>query len=330
MLNYSKMMFLSIMIISTLMVISSDSWLGMWMGMEMNLMSFIPFISKSKNKKSSQGMIIYFLAQSMGSIMFLFSILMNKIMISPMMINSLMNELLMISMLIKLGAAPFHMWIPEMMTNLNWIEIFMLSTWQKLGPLYVLYSTLTTTWIVVISVILSSIIGSIGGIMYSSMRKILAYSSINHMSWMIMMLNIQKQWYLYLLIYSMLMLSTCIWFHVNNFYFMNQLMKTSSMMEKLVTSSLLLSLGGMPPMLGFLPKWIAIQAMLTAGTIMIMMIMIMSSMLTLFYYMRMISLNMLLFSACNKWMSKSKPGLILWFMIITNLSLPAFLIMNFI
>nr|QCI09365.1 NADH dehydrogenase subunit 2 [Lygaeus sp. FS-2019] len=330
MLNYSKMMFSSILIMSTIIIVTSNSWLGMWMGMEMNLMSFIPLISKTKNMSSSHGMIIYFLNQSMGSIIFLFAMLMNVIIISPMIINQFFNEMLTISILIKLGAAPFHMWIPEMMTSLNWIEIFLLSTLQKLGPLFVLYSTSTSSLMINISVVLSSIIGSIGGIMYTSLRKILAYSSINQMSWMIMMLSISSQWYLYLLLYSILMMIICIWFHNNNYYFMNQMMKKSSTMEKLTISTLLLSMGGMPPMLGFLPKWIAIQTMMTNQNIMIMMIMIMTSMLTLFYYMRMISSMMLIYTSINKWNSKGKNTISLWITFIINLSLPLFLMMDFI
>nr|YP_010128179.1 NADH dehydrogenase subunit 2 [Tropidothorax cruciger]QPP20747.1 NADH dehydrogenase subunit 2 [Tropidothorax cruciger] len=329
--NYSKTMFLAITIMSIMIILSSTSWLGMWMGMEMNLMSFIPLISKSKNKKSSQSMIIYFMVQSMGSIIFLFSILMNKfIVISPIMMNLFTNELMTISMLIKLGMAPFHSWMPEMMANMNWMEILLLATIQKLGPLFVLNSISMSTWVMSASAVLSAIIGSIGGIMFTSLRKILAYSSISHMSWMIMMVNIQKQWYLYLMIYSLLMLSICSWFYKNNCYFMNQMMKNSSLTEKLVISTLFLSLGGMPPLLGFLPKWIAIQTMMTNTAIMIMMIMIMTSMLTLFYYMRMISLSMLLFTTTNKWTSMSKNNLTLFMVIIVNLMMPMFLITNFI
>nr|YP_010373824.1 NADH dehydrogenase subunit 2 [Arocatus melanocephalus]UPI55351.1 NADH dehydrogenase subunit 2 [Arocatus melanocephalus] len=330
MFNYTKLLFLVMTILSTLIILSSNSWLGMWMGMEMNLISFIPFMSKIKNKKSSQSMIIYFMTQSMGSVIFLFSILMNKfIMISPIMMDQFIQEILITSMLLKLGAAPFHSWMPEMMSNMNWIEILILSTWQKVGPMIVLNSIMMNSWIIKVSVIMSTIIGAIGGIMFTSMRKILAYSSINHMSWMIMMMDLKSQWYSYLMIYSMLMTMTCIWFYKNNIFFMNQTMMNSTLMEKLTISMLMLSLGGMPPLLGFLPKWMVIQALMTKGMIMIMMIMIMMSMLTLFYYMRMISLFLLMFSTMNKWNFKNKNEMLMFLVLITNMMLPLFSIMSF-
>nr|QUM11264.1 NADH dehydrogenase subunit 2 [Nysius cymoides] len=328
MFNFTQMMFLFMLILSSLITISATSWIGMWMGMEMNLMAFIPLISKSKNKKSSQAMITYFLVQSISSITFLFSILISKfIMISPNFMNETVNLLLMISLLIKLGVAPFHNWLPEMMTNLNWMEIFILSTWQKVAPLYVL-SNMFNSKIIFISVVLSAIIGAIGGINTSSMRKIMAYSSINHMSWMLIIMSSQSQWYLYLLLYSFMMLLVCLTFHRNNFLFMNQVMNNESTMTKLTIASMMLSMGGMPPFIGFLPKWIALQSMINNQMLIIMIIMIMMSMLTLFYYMRMISSMMMFYTSSNKWMFKNK-NTNNCMLLILNLNLPMFSILSF-
>nr|YP_010760818.1 NADH dehydrogenase subunit 2 [Nysius graminicola]WEY35857.1 NADH dehydrogenase subunit 2 [Nysius graminicola] len=328
MFNFIKLMFLFMLTLSTLIAISATSWIGMWMGMEMNLMAFIPLISKSKNKKSSQAMITYFLVQSISSIIFLFSILISKfIVISPNFMNETLNLLMMISLLIKLGAAPFHKWLPEMMTNLNWMEIFILSTWQKIIPLYVL-SNMINHKIMIISVILSAIIGAIGGINTSSMRKIMAYSSINHMSWMLVIMISQPQWYNYLLLYSFMMLIVCLTFNQNNFLFINQAMNNESTMTKLMISSMMLSMGGMPPFIGFLPKWMALQSMINNQMLIIMMVMIMMSMMTLFYYMRMISSMMMFYSTFNKWSYKNN-NMNNYMLLILNLNLPMFSILSF-
>nr|YP_009915366.1 NADH dehydrogenase subunit 2 [Nysius fuscovittatus]QLF99812.1 NADH dehydrogenase subunit 2 [Nysius fuscovittatus] len=327
MFNFTQLMFLMMLILSSLITISATSWIGMWMGMEMNLMAFIPLISKSKNKKSSQAMITYFLIQSISSITFLFSVLISKfIMISPNFMNDAANLLLMISLLIKLGAAPFHMWLPEMMTNLNWMEIFILSTWQKMAPMYVLSNIFNSK--LIISVMLSAIIGAIGGINTSSMRKIMAYSSINHMSWILIIMMSQSQWYSYLMLYSIMMLIVCSTFYQNNFLFMNQVMNNESTMTKLTISSMMLSMGGMPPFIGFLPKWIALQSMINNQMLIIMIIMIMMSMLTLFYYMRMMSSMMLFYSTSYKWMYKNK-NMNNYMLLILNLNLPMFSILSF-
>nr|YP_007626992.1 NADH dehydrogenase subunit 2 [Chauliops fallax]AFV25565.1 NADH dehydrogenase subunit 2 [Chauliops fallax] len=328
--NYSKIMFMIMIMLTTLMTISSTNWIGMWIGMEMNLMSFIPFINKNKNLKSSRAMMMYFLAQSIGSIIFLFAILMNSFIMTPIMMNEFIKTAMVIGMAIKLGMAPFHSWMPEMMSNINWNEMMVLMTWQKVAPLYTL-SNLMNNWSMYILIILSTIVGAIGGLNQTSMRKIMAYSSINHMGWITAMMITQTKWFMYLLIYSITVAMLCYMMNMHNTYFINQVSTMNeSMTEKLTYSILMLSIGGMPPFLGFLPKWMAIQSMINTEMMILMTIMIMMSLLTLFYYMRMISSLMLMYSSMNKWMKYKSPNTMMVSLMLTiNMSMPIYSIMSF-
>nr|UPL65468.1 NADH dehydrogenase subunit 2 [Cryptorhamphus sp.] len=330
MFNYSKLLFLTMIFTSTIITISSMNWMGMWMGMEINLMSFIPYISKIKNMKSSQAMMIYFLVQSIGSAVLLFSIMMNPlIVISPITLNEFIMMGTSLGILIKLGAAPFHNWVPEIMATLTWMEMFILSTWQKVAPLYML-SMMNPNFLVSISVIMSTIIGAIGGLNFTSLRKIMAYSSINHMSWMLFMMMMNSAWYKYLMLYTLMMLMTCIYFNSTNSLFINQIpLKSPSMIEKYNLVSLLLSMGGLPPFLGFLPKWMAIQSAMNSKLIILVMIMIAMSMLTLFFYMRMISSLMTMYSTSNKWVEKKSNRMLMLSIALLNLSLPVASIISF-
>uniref|UniRef100_UPI0030E3BB87 NADH dehydrogenase subunit 2 n=1 Tax=Chauliops zhengi TaxID=2936724 RepID=UPI0030E3BB87 len=241
MFNYSKMMFMIMIIMSTLLTISSTNWMGMWMGMEMNLMAFIPFISKNKNLKSSRAMMMYFIAQSIGSIMFLFAILMNSFIMAPIMMNEYIKTAMMIGLLIKLGMAPFHSWIPEMMSNINWNEMMIMMTWQKLAPMFTM-SNFINNWALYLSIIMSAIVGAIGGLNTTSIQKILAYSSINHMSWMTAMMISQTQWMMYLMIYSIITMMLCWLMNIYNSYFINQIsMMNEQMIEKITYTTLMLS-----------------------------------------------------------------------------------------
>nr|UPL65714.1 NADH dehydrogenase subunit 2 [Enoplops sibiricus] len=307
-LNSTKMLFGSMLIFSTMITLSSNNWLGMWMGLEINLMSFIPLISKNKNKKSSQAVMIYFLTQSIGSITLLFSILMNSLtLMFPYNMMELTKVLMMIGLMIKVGAAPFHLWLPEMMANLNWIECLLLMTWQKVAPLIIMSSMIPNNWFMYMSIMLSSMIGGIGGLNQTSLRKILAYSSINHLSWMMMFMSMNNFWYKYLIIYSMITTMICLFLNMKNAYFINQLMSSSqSMTEKFTCSILFLSLGGLPPFLGFLPKWMVIQSMINSGLFMILFMMMMFSLLTLFYYLRMMTSYILFYSTMNKFNQLTK------------------------
>nr|QWX95550.1 NADH-ubiquinone oxidoreductase chain 2 [Acidomeria sordida] len=330
--NSNKMLFLTILILSTLITMSANNWLGMWMGLEMNLMAFIPLISKSKDKKSSQAMMIYFLTQSIGSIMLLFSIMMNSLMfLSAIMINELIMVMIMISIMIKVGAAPFHFWLPEMMANLGWIECIILMTWQKIAPLTILSNTMPNNWFLYLAVALSGIIGGMGGLNQTSLRKILAYSSINHLGWMMMFMSMSSMWYKYLMIYSILVVMICLLMKTMNVLFINQLMSTSpSMMEKLIFTMSLLSIGGLPPFLGFLPKWMVLQNMINSELYLLMTVMMLSSLMTLFYYLRLMTAFILSYSTVNKWIIYKTPSKFMLFsFLLINLTLPIFMIIGF-
>nr|YP_010373811.1 NADH dehydrogenase subunit 2 [Malcus auriculatus]UPI55338.1 NADH dehydrogenase subunit 2 [Malcus auriculatus] len=324
--NWNKILLLAMIISSTLISISSPSWMGMWMGMEINMVSFIPLMIKNKNNKASQAMMIYFLTQSVGSLLLLFSILMNFITYSPFMMKLFMS-LLMMSLSLKLGVAPFHMWFPEMMCNMYWLEMSILMTWQKVAPLFMLSNILNDLMFVMI--ITSSVLGAIGGINTSSIRKIMAYSSINHMSWILMMMINQTQWYYYLFIYTINVMMLSYYFHSNNLYFINQIPNsTITLMEKFIYSSLMLSMGGLPPFMGFLPKWMGINSMINNKMYLIMIIMVLMSLITLFYYMRIIFPLMMNFNLMNKWNYNTNNKWITMIMFI-NLLLPMASIMNF-
>nr|WJW73294.1 NADH dehydrogenase subunit 2 [Malcus inconspicuus] len=323
--NWNKALLMIMLIFSTLISISSPNWMGMWMGMEINMISFIPLMAKNKNIKAPQAMIIYFLTQSMGSLLLLFSILMNSIMTHSFM-KMLFFMLLTISLTLKLGVAPFHFWLPEMMSNMYWIEMSILMTWQKIIPLYMMSNIMNNTLIIMI--ISSSIMGAIGGIYTSSIRKIMAYSSINHMSWIMMMMINQTQWILYMMLYTINVIMMCYYFYINNLYFINQIPnKTSTLSEKFIFSSLMLSMSGLPPFIGFLPKWMAINSMINHKMFIIMMIMVLMSLITLFYYLRIIFPLLLNFNLMNKYnYNKNKKSMMIMFV---NLMLPVASIMNF-
>nr|YP_009643441.1 NADH dehydrogenase subunit 2 [Melamphaus faber]APO08871.1 NADH dehydrogenase subunit 2 [Melamphaus faber] len=297
--NLNKLIFFSIMTASTLITMSANNWLGMWMGMEINLMSFIPIIHMKKNKKASQGCMMYFLSQSIGSIVLLFSITMNKFIMYNIM-EDFSQMMMTISLMIKMAGAPFHMWLPEMMTCLDWKNCFLLMTWQKLAPLTILSFNINN--MMSINILLSAMIGAIGGLNQTSMRKIMAYSSINHLSWMMMMMMMEKTWYIYMLIYSSIMMMMLLLLNKKNIYFLNQITSYKlEMMEKITIMTLMMSMGGMPPFMGFIPKWMVMQNMINSQLWMIMLIMVTMSLITLFYYIRMFFPMLMIYNTKIKW-----------------------------
>nr|YP_010463253.1 NADH dehydrogenase subunit 2 [Ischnodemus noctulus]UUJ37777.1 NADH dehydrogenase subunit 2 [Ischnodemus noctulus] len=326
--NMSNLLFVIMLILSTIISMSSSNWMGIWMGMEMNLMSFIAIISKSKNLKSSKATMIYFLAQSLGSITLLFFILMSKFyMLNPAITNETLKSCIMTSLIIKMGLPPFHWWYPMVMKNLMWTEALILMTWQKLIPIFMI-SMMGHSNLLLMSIVLSSLVGAMGGMNYTSMMKIMAFSSINNMSWIMLMMIYQTSWVSYFMIYSLIMMMSVMFFNKFNVYYLNQNMSSSSITEKLTLSSIMLSLGGLPPFLGFMPKWIAIQSIISSESALILIFMVIMSLLTLFYYIRMMTPMFLFYTSMNKYIHK-KSSYLMNMIMFSNLMLPLFLVFNF-
>nr|WGT88613.1 NADH dehydrogenase subunit 2 [Sclomina erinacea] len=303
--NYSKIMFSMIMIMGTVLVISSESWLSMWMGLEMNMMAFIPLIYKEKVNSTFESCMIYFLIQSMGSILMLISILMNPFFsISQTLEQELFSMMLTISMVLKMGGPPFHFWFPEILDKMTWPGCFILMTWQKIAPMYIL-SCIIDLNSLFMSIIIPIMVltGSIGGLNQTSIRKIMGYSSMDHMGWMIVCMKFNNSlWMFYFLIYAIILASIIYTFNFYSTYYINQYSnKSLNFTEKFMIIIAFLSLGGLPPFLGFLPKLIVIQLTIMYNSYIISMILVMTTLITLFYYIRLISSILLINSSTTKW-----------------------------
>nr|YP_010157538.1 NADH dehydrogenase subunit 2 [Pasiphila chloerata]QRG01686.1 NADH dehydrogenase subunit 2 [Pasiphila chloerata] len=288
-LNSNKMFFLMVLIFSTMISISANSWFGAWIGLEINLLSFIPLISSSHNMMSSEASLKYFLTQSIASINFLFCIIFKMIMFNNFEMNSMISILINSSMLMKMGSAPFHFWFPNIVEGLTWFNNFILMTWQKITPMILLSYYFNETFLIM-SIMLNMIIGAIGGLNQSSLRKMMAFSSINNLGWMISSIMISENlWLFYLSMYSFLISMLCFFFYMMNMFYLNQMFINN--LNPLIKVNLLinfLSLGGLPPFLGFFPKWIIINFLMINNYLFLTFIFIMMSLILLFFYIRII------------------------------------------
>nr|YP_010148395.1 NADH dehydrogenase subunit 2 [Anopheles anthropophagus]QQV69235.1 NADH dehydrogenase subunit 2 [Anopheles anthropophagus] len=306
----SNNIFFITLIFGTLVTISSNSWLGAWMGLEINLLSFIPLMNDNKkNLLTSESSLKYFLTQAFASSILLFAIIMLMFMYNNnFLLNNNFNEILILStLLLKSGAAPFHFWFPEVMEGLSWINGLILMTWQKIAPLMLISYNFIYNFFM-ISIILSMLIGSLGGLNQTSIRKLMAFSSINHLGWMLLaMMNNEMLWMTYFLMYSLLSFSIVLMFNNFKLFYFNQIFNISMMnpIVKLLIFLNLLSLGGLPPFLGFLPKWLVIQNLINMGQLFILTISVCLTLITLFFYLRLSYSIFMLNYQKNSWMLKN-------------------------
>nr|WPN89778.1 NADH dehydrogenase subunit 2 [Metallus sp.] len=316
-------LFTMMMIFSTYMVMNSSSWINAWMGLEINMMSFIPLmIFKSKNKISNS-MMIYFIIQASSSSMLLMLIMMIKMNLNFNKIN-LITNLIQISLFMKLGATPFHWWVTKILINLNWINCFYILTWQKISPLMMLMNLNNNMLMYLIS-LMSMFYSTIIMINQTSIKLIMTYSSINHLGWMLMLMLLNSSMLIiYFIIYFLMNLSICLTMNKLNLTYLNQMFKINNKtpFKSIIFMLLFMSIAGLPPMLGFLPKILTILIMIKNKLIIETFLMIILSAISLSMYINPMLSMIILTKTNNKW-KKNKSNIMkfLYSMFLINMTL---------
>nr|ACM43737.1 NADH dehydrogenase subunit 2 [Lissotriton vulgaris vulgaris] len=292
---YALSMLMSSLAVGTIVTLSSHHWFLAWMGLEINTLAIIPLMTKMHHPRATESATKYFLTQATASALILFSTTINAWMTGEWSIMNMTNPtptvILTLALAIKLGIAPFHLWLPDVLQGLNMLTCLILSTWQKLAPmaLMMLTSHQLNTNLLIAMALMSTIIGGWGGLNQTQMRKIMAYSSIAHLGWMILVISFAPSLALLnLLIYLVLTSSMFLMLMTLNSTNTNKLsiswLKTPTLAASMMVT--LMALGGLPPTSGFLPKWLILQEMTKQHLGTLSALMAMSALLSLFFYIR--------------------------------------------
>nr|QBM10927.1 NADH dehydrogenase subunit 2 [Onustus exutus] len=290
-------LFLFIMVIGTLFSLSSSHWLGVWAGLEINLIGFLPLLVYQKSMMESESGVKYFIVQALGSSMLMFgSLLIYNLMFTWEMAELSMmyfvgTMIIIFGLFMKMGIFPFHFWLPSVMAGLPWMSCLLLATWQKLAPLLLVSSLMkeNSGYFIFLFFCLvasaSSLVGGLGGMNQTQIRALLAYSSIGHLGWLVFA-SLYGDWLMKMYLSVYILISVCIFLSL---YYSN----TASMMnlKNLDTNYynysvmlMLLSLGGLPPLLGFIPKWMVILSSIGYTFWSALFLLILGSLMSLFYY----------------------------------------------
>nr|YP_010869767.1 NADH dehydrogenase subunit 2 [Dendrobaena veneta]WGU49275.1 NADH dehydrogenase subunit 2 [Dendrobaena veneta] len=302
---YSPFTFMasSSLVVSTMMALSSANWILLWTAMELNLLSFIPLILQSSSNQETEGSVKYFLAQALGSALLLMSSSAMWMPFTPW--PNTMPFILTLAVMLKLGSVPCHFWYPSVMSSISWMSCLILSTWQKLAPLSIMAYILSMNNMMLITMMagLNALLGGIMGMNQSQVRTIMAYSSIGHIGWMLSLMSIFKPntSMLYFIIYSTLITPLFMIFSYFNIFTVKQMSKMSMINQNLHISTimLLMSLGGLPPLTGFIPKFMSIM-LLTDSMSLIMIMLIVGSVMNLYFYLNIIISMLFSTSSLNK------------------------------
>ena len=209
----------------------------------------------------------------------------------------------------KLSAVPFHMWTPDVYEGAPTSVTAFMSTAPKVAPFVVLlrvmfgpFGHVAIQWqpIIVLVAIASMLLGSFAAIAQTNIKRLMAYSSIGHMGYALIGLAAGTETgvrgvLVYLLTYVVMSAGVfaCIiamrrrGLAVEKISDLGGLAKNDLTLATLM-AIFMLSMAGVPPMAGFFGKFFVFEAAVNAGMWTLAIIGVLTSVVALFYYLRVI------------------------------------------
>nr|QLD22113.1 NADH dehydrogenase subunit 2 [Guerlinguetus aestuans] len=293
----------------TMIALFSSHWLFIWIGLEMSLLAIIPVLVSKPNPRSIEAASKYFLIQATASMIFMMAAIINFYYTGEWSVSNTINYLssfmLTMALSMKMGLAPFHLWVPEVTQGIPLMSGLILLTWQKIAPISIMFQIAPSInyTLIMIMALMSILLGGWGGLNQTQLRKILAYSSIAHMGWMMAIISFDPTLsILNLLIYIVLTINMFMLLYYNK---KTSTLSLSSSWNKSplfasIILTVLMSLGGLPPLTGFSPKWMIIKELVSNNNIILPTSMAILALLNLYFYMRLIySTSLTLFPSSN-------------------------------
>nr|YP_913576.1 NADH dehydrogenase subunit 2 [Ischikauia steenackeri]BAF41637.1 NADH dehydrogenase subunit 2 [Ischikauia steenackeri]BBU25502.1 NADH dehydrogenase subunit 2 [Ischikauia steenackeri] len=292
---YVLAILLSSLGLGTTLTFASSHWLLAWMGLEINTLAIIPLMAQHHHPRAVEATTKYFLTQATAAAMIMFASTTNAWITGEWDMNNMSNPIastmIITALALKIGLAPMHFWMPEVLQGLDLLTGLILSTWQKLAPFALIIQTAQAVDPVLLTAlgVMSTLIGGWGGLNQTQLRKILAYSSIAHMGWMIIILQYAPQLtllalgtYIFMTSAAFLTLKTSSATKINTL----SMVWSKSPILTTTTALVLLSLGGLPPLTGFMPKWLILQELAKQNLPITATIMALAALLSLYFYLR--------------------------------------------
>nr|AHF55787.1 NADH dehydrogenase subunit 2 [Gobionotothen gibberifrons] len=280
--------------LGTTMTFASSHWLLAWVGLEINTLAILPLMTQNHHPRAVEAATKYFLIQAGGAAVLLFAGTTNAWITGQWEIQQdahpLPVAIITVALALKLGLAPLHSWMPEVFQGLNLTTGLVLATWQKLAPLALMLQIQpANSSLLIFMGLMSTLIGGWGGLNQTQLRKILAYSSTAQLGWMVLVIQFAPSLsVLAVLVYIAAAAATFLTLKLAKATSINMLAISWTKAPALValTPLVLLSLAGLPPMTGFMPKWLILQELSKQGLGPTATFAALTALLSLYYYLR--------------------------------------------
>ncbi len=322
-------------LLGQLIMISGNSFLVIYLGLEMMSLSLYALVALRRDHEiSTEAAMKYFVLGALASGFMLYgmsmiyggtgSLELGKVAQAIAAGNA--NKLVLVLGLVfmvsglafKLGAAPFHMWAPDVYQGAPTAVTLLLGAAPKLASFAIALrllvegmGALAADWqqMLVVMAVVSLVVGNVTAIAQTNIKRMLAYSTISQMGFMLLGLlsgvfeggsleaaaNSYSASMFYVITYVLTTLGTFALVmllsrsgfeaeNIDDFKGLNQ----RSPWFALVMMVLLLSLAGVPPMVGFYAKLAVLQAALAAGHLWLVILAVMMSLVGAYYYLRVV------------------------------------------
>ena len=311
-----------------MLMVSANHFLALYMGLELQSLSLYVLATLHRtHARSSEAGLKYFILGSLASGLLLFgcsfiygfSGTLNFDMLYRLLLQ---DEHLTIGIVIglvfviiglcfKISAAPFHMWVPDVYQGAPTVVTTFFATAAKVAGIAVLIRVLqgsfgnaASQWqhMILILSMLSMIMGALGAIRQYNIKRLLAYSSIGHVGFLLLGMvagdisGLQAV-VIYMIIYVtmtlgafaiVMMMRTAEGEHVDISMFAG-LSKSQPVLAACM-AIILLSMAGIPPMAGFVGKFYILKAAMNKGLYTVAVIGVLASVVSAFYYLRIIKM----------------------------------------
>nr|AFS51407.1 NADH dehydrogenase subunit 2 [Cyrtodactylus capreoloides] len=294
------LLMISGLLTSTIITMSSNHWLMAWLGLELNTLSILPIIMKSHHPRATEATTKYFLIQATAATMILLASIMNAWQTGQWSIQHTTPTptlLTTTAIMLKLGLAPVHLWYPQVLQGVTMNTALVISTWQKIAPLTLLYMThhnLNHTTLLLLG-LTSTLIGGWAGLNQTQTRMIMAFSSIAHMGWLVTAITLNPDLATLTLVTYMIMTISTFMPLTTTTKTITDMGTTWPLSPATLTATMitLMSLGGLPPLTGFMPKWLILKELTSTELTLFATLILLSSLPSLFFYIRLAYLTML-------------------------------------
>jgi NADH-quinone oxidoreductase subunit N len=311
-----------------MVMISGQSMLTLYMGLELLSLCLYSLVALDRdNARATEAAMKYFVLGALASGMLLYGMSMLYGMtgsldisqISSAILNGVPDRSVLILGLVfvvaglafKLGAVPFHMWLPDVYQGAPTSITLLIGSAPKFAAFALVMRLLiqalqgmVADWqgMLIIMAVLSIVIGNITAIAQTNLKRMLAYSAISHIGFLLFgfmsgTLNGFVASMLYVSVYvlmtlggfGMILLLSRQGFESENLDDLKGL-STRSPWYAFIMLLLMFSMAGVPPTIGFYAKFAVLQAALQAGMVKLVVFAVLMAVIGAFYYLRVVKL----------------------------------------